>query len=94
MAFSGTKAYLRIILGSLVLLAALVMLLTNLGNRATIHVYWETLAGVSLGWILLLSAASGVAVYFAVIHLVRGIRGLVRRRHARQAAAAVEASDT
>jgi hypothetical protein len=89
MAKSAAKAFVQIVLAGLILLAALVMVLTNLRNLATVHVYWKSVTDVSVAWLMVLSGLGGIVVAVGAWQLTAGIRTLLarRRKRAKQAQA-------
>jgi hypothetical protein len=96
-----TKAYLQVILSGLLLLALAVLLILQWGNPSSFSFYGKNYAirlsdeglatgGVNTGVLMLLSAAGGVAVYFAGRQFLRGSLALwkYRREHPRSAGGA------
>jgi uncharacterized integral membrane protein len=85
-------------LSLVLLIAALVLALMNLGNKvADLHLYWRTFNNVNVGLVLLLAAAVGALLPTMVRMLIRGIRqirgGRLQQRLGQLADAATQPKD-
>ena len=76
--------WLLVIACTLILLAAGVLVLTNAGDRWTLHVYWKDIVMSRAVW-LLLAGAGGAVVYLTVRKMLpRAIRDLRQGAHIRR----------
>lgn len=78
------RGYVLVIFGLLILVAAAVLVLTNM-DPWTLHVYWTNKTLPQAVW-LLLSAVAGVVVWYTVIRLLpAGVATLRKGKKIRQA---------
>ncbi len=86
MSTKRSMAYLRLVVGGLAVLLAAIILLTNLGNPATVHLLVASYDQTNASLVMLLSAGAGIVLYVMIQWVVRGLldlratRGEVRRR--------------
>jgi uncharacterized integral membrane protein len=77
----NVKHYLLIIVCGLVILAAVILVLMNIGNYTErMSVYWRGIGRVSVGLLMLLSAAAGIIVFFLAKVFLRSSLGLWKSR--------------
>ena len=57
------KQYFLVIVSGLVILAAAMLCLTNIGNEGDVHLFSQTFPGRSIGLIMLISAIAGVITW-------------------------------
>ena len=76
------KAYLKVSLGALVVLAALVLVLMQWGNWAHFSAYGKN-TSVNTAWLMFCSAVGGVVVGYAGCMLFSGTKLLLSRRRDR-----------
>lgn len=87
MKLAAVKLYVAVVLSGLILLAALVLLVLQWGNRAAFSLYGTNTNPPT--WLLVLASAVGGVVAWALIKVLwRGIVGLHRLRCSQDAALA------
>ena len=78
------RGYALIIVSGFVMLAAAVLVFVNWNQDCSLHLYTKDVTGVSIGLLMLLSGACGLAMPYVAKILLRGIRllraGLANRK--------------
>ena len=84
------KDWVIVVLGGIVLLAGLILLLSQWGNRAQFDLYWQEyplnvfegryVGGASTAWVMVLSAIGGAIIGIAARYTIAGVMDLRRTR--------------
>ena len=80
MSYRIVQGYILVVVTGVVLLAAAVLIVLQWGNAASFSLYGKNLSGVNTALLMLCSAAGGIALWWCVRWMFRGVRQIVRGR--------------
>ena len=80
MNFASMKGYMLTLASALVILASIILIVMNWGNPFELSLYWKIFKGNSLGLLMLLSAVSGIIIWWSFRLLIAGVRSLRKGR--------------
>ena len=80
--WNSIKGYVLVVVSGLFLLAAGILVISNIGNSCDLTCYWTILHSQSIGVALLIAGGVGVVAVWMLKLLVRGVRDIKRGRKA------------